>query len=446
MCSSLKQPVLFKLFFVKFYTHFLLSILVVLLCQCGVNKKVIESLKAHEGSQGDAILSLTRSIDSIPQKNIRWNQAIERIQADNLEYLRSQDQVEHTLKSQNRTWWTLAPEIFTFVNISKSLTEISDLSKDDISFSIIANITIPNPFQFYAQLYADKLSMLAAEWGHETTRRDFHVRLYSYYIQQQNIDRAEKRLRKLQLALEQNNSEEISSRTKQLQTQKLSLETQKEQFRVQLNQLFSTPGENWRLTDTPPNISYADKVQDLSLETGYGKLGLMLQTLQIESNILTLWNAKVSRWPQLSIGLSNPPLVSSSSSSNQGFDPEQTKLFSGASHGIKINDPLSTERLKKAEVRAQYVRKQLLLTTESDASRLFLLKKRYKFLVNEERVLQAKLKTLNQNLHSTQSPSLVSDYLVQQKEISDSLRNNRIQQTQFDLQLWVWDEAYWKKY
>ncbi|WP_018969760.1 hypothetical protein [Rubritalea marina] len=406
----------------------------------------MRSIDDHQIQQSLVISNLTKSITNAPIQKIKWNDAINRIESHNLEYLKSKDQVEHTLKSQNRTWWTLAPEIFTFVNISKSLTEISDLTTDDISFSIVGNITIPNPFQFYAQLYADKLSMIAAEWGQEVTRRDFHVRLYSLYIEQQKLNTDEKEFNRLLKQVNQSVHDNFSDRSNQLKRKQLELTTRKEQFRVRLNNLFTTPGGNWKLVGPTPNISYARKVHNLSLNTGYGKLGMMLQTLQIESNVLALWNVKVSRWPQLSIGLSNPPLVNSSSGLDESFDPQQTKLFSGATHGIKLNDPLSTERLKKAEVRAAYIRKELMLKAETDASRLYLIKKRYKYLIEEEKILRAKYQNLERNLHKTSSANLVNTYLKQQSDLKQSLKNNSLQQTQFDLQLWVWDEAYWKKY
>ena len=411
-----------------------------------VNQKAQESLKLHEMEQANALHDLEYAIQHSPQKKITWHQAVNRIEKDNITYLQSYDQTQTALKAQKRTWWTLAPEVFTFMNISKSITELSDLTSDDISFSIVANITIPNPWQFYAQLYADYLGMLGTQWNHELTRRNFQVQLYSYYLQQDRIDKGDEELALLLQRLEQSSADGLKKLSRQYKQQKLAQVTQKERHRVQLNEMFSTPGKNWRLTGSPPSISYSKKFNSLALKSGYGKLGLMLQTLQIEANILRLWNVKVSRWPQLSVGLSSPPLVTSNDSTTTGFNPEQTRLFTGASHGIKLNDPLGSERLRDAEVRAVYTRKQLLLSTETDVSRLYLIKKRYSHLLDIQSDLLDDLESNKQQAKTISAPSSVLESYKQRQELETAIKDNKLQQLQFDFQLWIWDEAYWKKY
>ena len=87
-----------------------------------------------------------------------------------------------------------------------------------------------------------------------------------------------------------------------------------------------------------------------------------------------------------------------------------------------------------------------MLSTETDASRLHLLKRRYQQINSEKRILKTKLSAIKRNIHATRSPELINDYLTEQKETQQQLKEISIQQTQFDLQLWVWDESYWKKY
>ncbi|MEO1857850.1 MAG: hypothetical protein ABGY95_10885 [Rubritalea sp.] len=424
----------------------ILTILFSLLLVSCVNQKVQERLQLHEIQQANALHDLQYAILHSPQKKITWQQAVNRIEEDNITYLQSYDQTQTALKAQKRTWWTLAPEVFTFMNISKSLTELSDLTTDDLSFSIVANITIPNPWQFYAQLYADYLGMLGTQWNHELTRRNFQVQLYSYYIQQDRLDKGTEELTLLLQRLEQSSSDGLKKLSRQYKQKKLAQVTLKERLRVQLNNMFNTPGENWRLTGNPPDISYAKSFKSLALKKGYGKLGLMLQTLQIEANILRLWNIKVSRWPQLSVGLSSPPLVTSNNSTTTGFNPEQTRLFTGASHGIKLNDPLGSERLRDAEVRAAYTRKQLLLRTESDVSRLYLIKKRYSHLLEIQSDLLDELERNKQQAKTISAPSSVLESYKQRLELTNAIKDNKLQQLQFDFQLWIWDEAYWQKY
>lgn len=417
----------------------------ILWCSC-VNNKVDQQLLTHQGTQRSVIANFENSITQSRQKSITWRTAVRQIESSNLRYLSSVDRVEKSFSAKKRTWWTLAPEIFTFVNISKSLTEISDINSDDISFSILANITIPNPFRFYAQLYADYLGMINAQWQHELNKRKFQVELYSFFTRQHDIDKEQLKLNKVEQSLAHTNLDQFEDILQSYEAKKITLQSQSEYLRVQLNELFNTPGKNWRLKGDPPNISYADKLGSLSLEQGYGKLGLMLQTLEIESNIVTLWNVKVGRWPQLSIGLSNPPLVSSSSGARTEFDPEQTRLFTGTSHGIKINDPLNSERMRDAEKRSRYTKEQLLLATENDASRIFLIKKRYSHLIRRHSQLQQSLATKKSDIKKTSNPTLLLEAMKDTDSLVELIEANKRQQLQFDLQLWIWDENYWQTY
>ena len=170
------------------------------LCSC-VNNKANKSLAIHQDTQKSAISDFKNAITQTKQRPINWQTAVRQVESSNLRYLSSFERVEKALSAKKRTWWTLAPEIFTLVNVSKSITEISDLSSDDVSFSILANITIPNPFRFYAQLYADYMGMLNAQWQHELNRRKFQVELYNLYTRQLDIDQKQDKLKKLERTL-----------------------------------------------------------------------------------------------------------------------------------------------------------------------------------------------------------------------------------------------------
>jgi len=222
-----------------------------------------------------------------------------------------------------------------------------------------------------------------------------------------------------------------------------TIENQALQLKVRLNRLLNTPGKNWKITGSPPKISYANKLNQISFRKNYAKLALMLQTLQIESNNLSIWNIKFTRLPQLSLGASTPPLYSSQSDSTLSSD--QITLFSGLSKSFDPTDPLDKETVKNTKKRIRYNRQQLLLSTESDALRLNLLKKRYKQLLTQRVSLKTQLLTLDSLQTSTSSTSIIK-LLEERKKIVDAISETHKRQVSLDLQIWVWDENYWKKY
>ena len=422
---------------------YVLTIITLIASTSCVQKKLNEHLLEHSKTQKSTQINLADSLNDSQTTPISWHQALQRIETSNIRVQRSKDQVNRVRRQKKQQWLSLAPRIFTFANISSSISELADISTNDISSSITTSLNIPNPFRFHAQSYAYALDVLRAEYQHEILLRETQAELYGLYITQDNKQQRIAELRTLKKNLESTPIESIVSYISSIKGMERTIENQALQLKVRLNRLLNTPGKNWKITGSPPKISYANKLNQISFRKNYAKLALMLQTLQIESNNLSIWNIKFTRLPQLSLGASTPPLYSSQSDSTLSSD--QINLFSGLSKSFDPTDPLDKETVKNTKKRIRYNRQQLLLSTESDALRLNLLKKRYKQLLTQRVSLKTQLLTLDSLQTSTSSTSIIK-LLEERKKIVDAISETHKRQVSLDLQIWVWDENYWKKY
>lgn len=410
-----------------------------------INKKIETRLNHHEIGQTIQLHELVRSSKNSKQKSIIWAQAVKRVESSNLHYRTSLEEIVQAKRSIKKTWWSLAPDIFTFASITKNISDISDISTSDISFSVAGNLNIPNPFIFYAQLYGNHLNILRAEWQHELTRRNLHSQLYRAYISSESITASKLALFKKKHLINTLPPDKIASEFASIREGEHTISLQQEFLRLQLNRLFNSPGENWRLTDTPPNISYSKKLKKLDLRNGFGKLGLMLQTIQIEVAELSLWQVNFNRFPQFNIGVSTPPLLTNDSSGTTTFDPERINLFSGASRNFDLSDPLSLEIIRDSQIRSKHTREQLILTTESEISHLQQLKQQYRNLLQQESNLM-KLRRQQSKSKLSTDPTLLLKQLKSQGEMKEQLQKNKQAQQTIDLQFWLWDENYWRKF
>lgn len=423
-----------------------LSTLCLIACSGCVKENVDRDLEAHRITHGDAIERMRRASGSRDYTGkLSWAQAVKRAEAENLGFLQSKEFIRKAHLADRKTWFTLAPRLFAYAHLSKSISEIANISSDDLSLSIIANVVIPNPVQFYAQLYTNRLEVLRAEWQHEVMRRNLHVELYRVFQQASDIKEKERELAKIS-SVSYHDLEGIASKMLTLKSKQHSLGSEFEGLRVNLNRILNTPGKNWKLTGKLPDISYEGKVDQLSLKNGFGKLGLMLQTIQIELSTLMIWNVKVGRFPNFNIGVSTPPLYQFTGGDLTTYESDKMRLFTGFSKGIDFEDPLDRELLKNTEMRVEHTRKMLLLTTEREASSLYLLKRNYRRVLKSKRQTEALLRRERALIHQAEGADGIINRLKKQQGLKQKLRMQKRYLTQLDLQFLQWDEQYWKKY
>lgn len=408
-----------------------------------VQSRLTARLSEHESAQKSSYGDFKASTFSTNASPMGWDQAVKRTLESNLAYQNQRFSYEQTQKQRKKLWLGLVPRFFTFVNINSSIDEIADISSDDLTFNLAANINIPNPITFYSQLYAIALQELQSQYQLELQRRQLISRVYAAFIQHKDLAEAEKELAIMEKNLEKQDPSNFANSLRALDERKALLQLRRENLRLTTNTLLNTPGQHWKFVGKAPDISYANRINKLNFGKGYGSLGLKLQTLQIESILISKLDAEQARLPSLSLGLSTPQLYSSSSEDNFQFNSEDYELFTGLSKSIDITDVFGKERIQNANFRARISREQLRLSMESEISRLEATKKTYNRLLLQRKIAQEQLSKV-QNSSSGSSVAQLNLDLQRLNAANEALETLNRQLKQLDLQLWIWDDTHWQ--
>ncbi len=405
-----------------------------------VDDRITSQLDIHTQTQLDANRELRESVFTSHPQDISWSKARSVLLERNISYRNSESAIKEAKKQRKDQWKQVIPKLFIAASINTAISELSSISSDDIDLSIVYGLNIPDPLNYYAQAYALAIQEIQAVTTHQIAERQLQVSLYQSFLHHDELRMYEKELKLAQAKLEQVPTSKIANTLRSIRRKEIQLLTQKERLRVRTNQLFNTPGENWNLVGKLPRLDYSKKLDKIDFYKGYGKLGLKQQTIEIELNILQVWQVKIRRWPSFSVGASPPPLYGTDSQENFNFNATDFSLFSGVNKSLELDDIFDKENLRNAEYRAKVNRESLLNRMETEVSQLELNKFTYRELLKKKAASEKIVKLKKSQIRQGSDHSVLDD-LKTLKGLKRSLLATNNQLKQLDLQFWIWDDT-----
>jgi len=415
------------------------SLLLLAVLPSCVSKRVGERLALSSKEREREIRQLVAQLQEAQPVRISWQDALKRMRSDNQGLVRSSRLLERSEHLQRKQWLSLVPRVGSYFQISKDLASLSDLSSDDLSARLIANFNIPNPFDFHARLYSAALQQQNSRWSHELDQRRAYIELYSAFMEAEALRLEQELFERRWKVMLYDAQQDVGKSMVSYRNEKDSLERRAKNHRVNVNRLLNTPGANWRLQGGLPRISYDTKYRQFEIGENFGKLALNLYAIRLESAILSTERVKFQQWPVLSFGLSSPPLYVSDQETDLGAD--NFILFSGVSKGIDFTDLGGREKISDAKFRLKLTRDQLRFSMEKEALRLEQLQKSYGRLLRERSNSRSELEQLSRR-ESTMVELVLADLARRYQLEMDLLRIER-QLRHMSLQYLLWDETYW---
>ena len=404
-------------------------------------KRVVEALDKREDAQLSELRKIRNDIRHKNAQDLTWSVAVERLLRDNEGLKRSRRSLATAKKAKADSFRSLVPRVTIFFGLTTLISDISDLSFQDVTGQANANFSIPSPFAFYAQLYVDDINAISADWSHELDRRRAFRELYVAFRRAQDLENQRVRLESEKKQLSQVSLTKLTTTLKQVENSIQNYERNYQQSRTSFNNLLGTPGGHWRPVGPLPNISYADRFEDYELGENIGKLGLKLEAAQIETSHLAVRRIKLQRWPAITFGLSGPPIFSTRESSRD-FVPGNFNLFSGLGETIDITDPLDTERIQDAEIRLEATISRMRQSTESEIVKFEEVKINYRSALREKRILQKRMRAL-ENSAVTSASALLENF-QEEANLQNTLRQVELKIDRLNLEYWVWDDNAWR--
>jgi len=420
-----------------------LVLLQVLLATTGcTDSRLSKRLASSYQSQTGELEALGRDILNPTQTPLSWASAFERMESDSTALRQSRKQVEESKRQKTRQWLSLVPTVSAFVGLGNSISELTSLQGDDINARLVANFSIPNPFEFYASLYASALQEQNAVWAHELDQRRAYVQLYSFFLDSESIKKSETELRVREAQLTSIDITMLEKSLRGITFERESINRRRSYLRVGINRLLNTPGKNWDLVGPLPKISRPQRSREISVGENFGKLALNLQTIQIEGAVLNVSRTRFRQFPRINFGLSSPALYSSNDSTT-GFSSDELLFFSGASKSFDASDLLGGYNVRDAKERLQFTREQLRQRMEFEITQILQTQNLYQRLAEEEEQSNRKIGRI-ESARSTDPTSVVAD-LEALRQSQTRIAEVKKQRQQLDLQFLIWDENFWKR-
>jgi hypothetical protein len=419
--------------------------LALLLAGC-VTPRMERNLADLANEQQDEFRGMMDRLRDEPQVEIGWAEAQRRMMADNLSLRQSRQQVEDAKRQTRRQWLSLVPRMAGYLTLGDNFSELTRLDGDSVNARLIANLNIPNPFEFYAGLYGAALQRQNAEWSHALDQRRAFTELHQAFFDQRQLEEQvaefERRLAGGGAAGVAGAAADPAREMAGLRTQRRNLERLRAMQRTRMNQLLNTPGAYWRPVGATPALDYGDAIERIRIGERFGKLALNLQAVQVEGAILRRERVRFQQWPQVSFGLSGPPLYSSEGG-GADYSSDNLWFFSGVSKSIDLTDPLDAEGVRDAEQRLRFTREQVRQRVEAEALRLLQARDEYRELRKEEARLERSIARLERGTGASDAVILLAE-LEDRRQGKAALAEVRRRMRMIDLQLVLWDEAYWK--
>ena len=403
-----------------------------------IHLRLNKNIDEHTNSLKSQALESDFNLKNPPkQQPLNWDTALELLKKNNTSYNNSLDSIQSARKQISGQWWSILPRLAAFTSISSSISELSNVTSDDISASLVTNLNIPNPVRFYAQRYALNLQKLSAELQHEQLKRRLTIDLCRLYKRQSTLVIQNELLTKRRNNIHLVPVETLAQTITAIETEQKAYLASSQSLRLEINNLLNTPGKHWYLQGSPLEPKFSSPISLLRLgKKSFGLLGFKQQAIQLELSTLQVREARIRRVPQVNLSTSNPPLLSTT---GNAFEVDNIQLFAGATSQIEIRDPLGRGPVRDTKQRLTETKAQLRFQAEQENFRLQKLQANYQRLTEQLDSFKSKDPRILPRLSTEQ---LIAEITVIQSNLH-SERNIKNQLQEIELQLWQWDESQW---
>lgn len=138
-----------------------------LISGCQASERAVEN--RYETLSGEFEAQLNAQTDATP---LDWNEAVERMMAQNLDIQRSYNGILDAREATQRVFLDLVPPVNLSARLSRQLTDFSNLSSDNLDFSIASTVNVPGILRLRVNHYAALLQEIRATWAFELERRE----------------------------------------------------------------------------------------------------------------------------------------------------------------------------------------------------------------------------------------------------------------------------------
>lgn len=382
-------------------------------------------------------------------KKLNWDMALDLMLRNNLELKRARDSLDRAIENRKQIYWDLVPSLGLSANLSKSLTDLGDLSSRDIRFNVFSTINLPGMISFYSRRYASLLGVIVAEWNLKLKGRELIIRLRELFLEYADFEMRKRVVAKGQLwksSKPQKLSELIDSTPEEilLEQQAFNLRISENQLSLSLAKILGSYDFRWELVQQGvPELPYAEKPLDLRQKDKVGVLLRQKQAANLESLRLREVTAKLSYFPDLNLGLSSPSLYRVSNKIATGFSVDELVVRVGSSVSFDTNLRRSRQ-LKDIRREIEFQNRFMKEEIRAQIEKAILAQQELSLVVSELELANLRLNSLDAQPRSSDLNEM-RVYLEKRFVLLERLSSLQLKKARIEGGFWLLDDDKWRK-
>ena len=435
------------LFCVKFF--FPVSRLIVVFLFLSSCRSVQENLNLQVDKVDSVYEESLAEYGNKKSKRLNWDMALDLMLKHNLELQRARDSLGRAIDNRKQIYWDLVPRLGLSANLSKSLTDLGNLSSRDIRFNVFSTINFPGLISLYSRRYASLLGVIVAEWNLKLKGRELIIRLRELFLEYADFEMRKRIVEKGQFwrsSKPQKLSELIDSTPEEilLEQQAFNLRISENQLSLSLANMLGNFDYRWELIQEGlPELTYAEKPLDLTRKDKVGVLLRQKQAANLESLRLREVIAKLSYFPDLNLGLSSPSLYRVSNKTATGFSVDDLIVWLGSSVSFDTN--LRRRRqLKDIKREIEFQHRFMKDEIQAQIQKAILAQQELSLVVSELKLANLRLASLDAQPRSSDLNEM-RVYLEKRFVLLERLSSLQLKKARIEGGFWLLDDDKWRK-
>lgn len=420
-----------------------------LACLFGGCKSVHESLD-EQFTRVEQIYSETYDESKIRKsKTIGWQEALAMMMENNLELHRAKDSLEQATESKEQVYWDLIPTLRLSTSISKALSEVGQISSEDLRFSVFSTVNIPGIINLYSRKYAALLAEIKARYDLGLKKRQLTIRLRELFLEYSAFETRKSNVLKSQLW---NNKGETKPADFLIKSpEEILTEQQVFNLKILENQLTQTICKilgnfdfDWKLDSSKiPSLNYVEAPLDLNNTKQIGVLLRQTQAADLEAIRLSEFSTKLQYFPDLNFGVSSPPIYQVSNGNESSFSAEN--LILRASSSVSIDTSLRvTRQIKNVKRQIEFQNRFMKEEIRIQFQRALLAQQEIQLVEKELNLAQLRIEILNNQPRSSEMNQM-RIFLEIRFVLIERISNLQARKARLEGGFWLLDESAWQQ-
>jgi outer membrane protein TolC len=293
---------------------------------CGSpNRKVGE----HLGRLREAWQTNLEEQAHLRERVLEWTNAVELVLQHNLKLVQARIELTNAQENVRQVYKDLIPTLNARAGISKQLSQLANLSENDLTLSADSFFNVPGVISFGSRLYAARLYQLRAQAAYELAEREQLIELYRLFFSADELRDESTRLemqRATAIAMQQ--VDPFSGRLMQteLETRELAFSREVKGFQDRASEVLGSRASRWVFsTNGLPLLRYQQNPLPLGDTNRVAQLQMRLLAVELEAARAQILGMKLRYWPELNIFITSPPLYQKQFGQERFWDSEEVR-------------------------------------------------------------------------------------------------------------------------